>query len=188
VISDEQQLVERARKGDLAAFSAIFRRHHPSVYAYLFYRVGSVPLAEDLAGEVFVRLVKHIQTFSTEPGRPILAWLYTIAGHLVIDHYRQNGRGASEPLDETLADALLPDLTDQATASLAVADLAKAMRRLTEEQQQVILLKFMEGKSNAEVAALLGKNEGAIKSLQHRALQALRRILEREYGYETTPL
>ncbi len=183
VSQDDAALVRRAQAGDQAAFVEIYERCQPSVHTYIFYRVGDPALAEDLTAEVFVRLVSKIHTF-VRPERPILAWLYTIAAHLVTDHHRRNGRIKRVPLHPNLrsdeADHL--HLMQQ---QLTQARLAAALQRLTEEQRQVILFKFVEGRNNAEVAALLGKNEGAIKALQHRALAALRRLLEGEPSYET---
>lgn len=179
-------LVRRAKQGDQTAFVAIYEQYQPSIYTYVFYRVGDGMLAEDLTADVFVRLVDKIRTFT--PGeRPILAWLYTIAHNLVIDHYRHNGHTRPLPFDDmdkslTASEASQPALA--AEERLTQDCLREALRSLTEAQRQVILLKFVEGRSNAEVAALLGKDEGAVKSLQHRALAALNRILDEDHHYE----
>jgi len=168
-------------------FAEIYERYHGAVYTYVFYRVGDQALAEDLTADVFVRAIESAHRL-VDRGRPLLAWLYTIARNRVIDHYRRNGSTAVLPLEERLsADK---DHTHSATcaADLALTQraLIAALRHLTEAQRQVILLKFVEGRSNAEVAALLGKREGAIKSLQHRALAALRRTLESS-GFDDEP-
>lgn len=175
-------LVRRAQAGDQAAFVAIYEQYQPPVYTYVYYRVGEAALAEDLTAEVFVRLVDKIHTFT--PGeRPILAWLYTIAGNLITDHYRHNGRVTLLPLDEE-RDVSEVDPAQLAQSHLAQEKLLAAMRQLTEEQRQVVLLKFVDRRSNAEVGAILGKSEGAIKALQHRALAALRRALVEEQEHE----
>lgn len=175
--ANDPDLVRRAQQGDRAAFAAIYDRHYRAVFNYIFYRVGDVPLAEDLTADVFVRLVEKIHTFT--PDKPILAWLYTIARNRVIDHHRRYGRTTLVSLDDDL-DAADDDPAAAADAHLRQSALAAALSQLTEEQRLVILLKFVEDCSNACAAAVLGKTEGAIKSLQHRALAALGRILQPE--------
>jgi len=177
---DEARLIQRAKEGDPAAFAEIYDRHQPAIYRYILYRVGDVATAEDLTGEVFVRLVERVDRF-TYRGRPLLAWLYTIARNLVTDYRRRAGQAAMLPLDEQLV-AEVDDMEQVTERGLAQRRLAAALTHLTEDQRQVIILKFIEGLNNAEVARTLGKSVGAVKSLQHRALAALRRALERNGG------
>jgi RNA polymerase sigma-70 factor (ECF subfamily) len=175
---DEAQLVRRAKAGDAEAFSEIYDRHQPAIYRYICYRVGSDSTAEDLCSEVFTRMVEHIDGFEYE-GRPLLAWLYTIARNLVYDHHRGNGRAEYVPLDESLeADA--PDPEKVANLALNRERLAAALEELTEGQRQVIMLRFVEGLDNLTVAQVLDKSYGAVKALQHRGLASLRRVLESE--------
>jgi RNA polymerase sigma-70 factor, ECF subfamily len=172
----DAELVRRAKDGDESALVDIYNQCQAPVYRYVYYRVGNVALAEELTSEVFVRMVDRIGSFR-EVGRPILAWLYAIAHNLVVDHQRSQGRAAWLPLDEAWA-AVEDDQPHQvAEARETKSYLLAALERLTESQRQVILLKFMEARSNSEVAAILGKDEGSVKSLQHRALAALRRVL-----------
>jgi len=173
----EARLIRRAQQGDPAAFTEIYDRHQPAIYRYIYYRVGDVATAEDLTSEVFVRLVEGIDRFVYR-GRPLLAWLYTIARNLVTDHRRRTGQATMLPLDEQLV-AEAGDLEQAAERGLAQRRLAAALVHLTEDQRQVIVLKFIEGLDNEETARILGKSVGAVKSLQHRALAALRRILEK---------
>ncbi len=173
---DEARLVQRAKEGDPTAFAEIYDRHQPAVYRYIFYRVGDVATAEDLTGEVFVRLVERIDRFRYR-GRPLLAWLYTIARNLVTDYYRRAGRFVPLSLEEQLtAGTVGPE--EVVEHRLAQDRLVATMACLTEDQRQVILLKFVEGLDNETVARTLGKSVGAIKALQHRALAALRLTLE----------
>jgi RNA polymerase sigma-70 factor (ECF subfamily) len=179
-LSVEGDLLRLARRGEPDAFAAFYEQYQPAIYTYVFYRVESATVAEDLTAEVFVRMVEKIQTF-TEQGRPIAAWLYTIAGNLVIDHYRRERRATWVQLQEDdgiEVSKIKPD--ELVEASLDQGKLVGALQHLTEEQYQVILLKFVEQRTNAEVGAILGKSEGAIKSLQHRAIDALRRIMQAE--------
>lgn len=176
--TDERTLITAAQAGNQAAFSEIYQCYQPVVHNYVFYRVRDDALADDLTAEVFVRLVDKIDTFVYQE-RPLLAWLYTIAGNLLKDHYKRNGRMTKLPLlDDAISDMPGPgQLTDQ---FLAQDILLAAMAELNEIQYQVIIFKFVENRSNPEVARLLGKTEGAIKSIQHRALTVMQGCLERK--------
>jgi RNA polymerase sigma-70 factor (ECF subfamily) len=169
-------LLQLAGQGDEAALTLIYEQCHPPVYRYIYFRVRNVPLAEELAAEVFVRMVDRIGTLKNK-GRPVLAWLYAIARNLVIDHQRRDDHFVWSPLFEDLEVGVEDHPARIVERRLTIAELSLALNELTEIQRQVILLKFIEGLSNAEVAAILGKDEGAVKSLQHRALGALRRAL-----------
>ena len=172
----EARLIKRAKKGKASAFAEIYERHYPAIYRYIFFRVGRETAAEDLTSDVFVRMVEKIDQF-TYRGRPLLAWLYTIARNLVADHYRHFGRYEMLPLDEGLmADTTNPE--DAANLVLNQRRLAAALEQLTEWQRQVIILKFFEGMENQAVAKIVDKSVGAVKSLQHRGLAALRRIFD----------
>lgn len=179
MFTDDTLLVQQALRGDQDAFIEIYERYQPNIYAFTFYRVGDAKLAEDLTAEVFVRLVEKINTFSPQ-GHPLLAWLYTIARNLIIDHHRHNGHLTWLPLEESLVEGDASHPAQVTERRIVYAHLLSAINRLTEDQRQVILLKFVADLSNAEVAGILGKNEGSIKSLQHRALAALRNELEKE--------
>lgn len=171
-------LVQRAKQGDPDAYQEIYDECYPKLYSYIYYRVGGDhALAEDITSEVFVRLVRSIGKYQYK-GRPILAFLYTIAGNLVRDHYRKANRITLVEIDdrEIVSDE---DPTEPLDLSMLSENLVGAISHLTEEQAQVIIFKFVEGKTNAEVADLMDKREGSIKSLQHRALAALRRTLSK---------
>jgi RNA polymerase sigma-70 factor (ECF subfamily) len=172
---DEADLIRRARQGDVAAWTELYDQNYDAVYRYCYCRVSDVAQAQDLAGEVFVRMVEKLPRFDVR-GRPLLAWLYTIARNLVNDVYRQAGTVTHLPLEELVITSEGNPAQD-VEHHLSAKKIAGAVNSLTEDQRQVILLKFIQDYSNAEVAFLLGKPEGAVKSLQHRALAALRRIL-----------
>ena len=172
--SNDANLVQRAKEGDKSAFVVLYERYQPPVFTYVYYRVDDPILAEDLTAEVFVRLVAKIHTYRATS--PLLAWLYTIARNLITDHYRQAQR--ETPLFERTT-MNTQDPAVEAHRHLRESELRAALNKLSEEQRQVVLLKFIERRSNAQIAALLGKTEGAVKSLQHRALETLRRILSK---------
>jgi RNA polymerase sigma-70 factor (ECF subfamily) len=182
---DEAQLIRRAQRGDAEACAVLYDRHYDAVYRYCFYRLGDTTLAQDVSSEVFVRMVEKLDTFRRRE-RPLLAWLYTIARNLVTDVHRENGKATHLPLEDAseLGTDGDQDLIQAVDRQLRAECLAAALRHLTEEQQQVILLKFVEGLRNGQVARVLNKSEGAVKSLQHRALAALRRALAKERCHE----
>jgi RNA polymerase sigma-70 factor (ECF subfamily) len=173
---DEANLVQRAKQGDPTAFAEIYDRCQPAIYRYVYYQVNDTATAEDLTGEVFVRLVEKVDRF-TYRGRPLLAWLYTIARNLVTD-YRRRDKHAQPFEPEELPIADIVDVESTVEHTLAHQRVMAAIGRLTDEQRQVILLKFIEGADNATAAHVLGKSINAVKALQHRALASLRRILE----------
>jgi RNA polymerase sigma-70 factor (ECF subfamily) len=176
-------LIQRARQGDQTALVEIYNSYQPSVFTYVFYRVCDQEIAEDLTAEVFTRMLANLPRY-TSRGKPILAWLYTIARNLVIDHYRQSKRASHLPLEEDLVESEHDHPVKVAEDNLARECLSRALRRLTEEQRQVILLKFIECREISELVTMLGKNERAIRSLQHRALVALHRLMKKERCYE----
>ena len=179
----DSRLIQRARQGDQVALGMIYDNLYPSVFRYVYYRVSDQETAEDLAAEVFVRMVERIGAYKQQE-HPILAWLYTIARNLVTDHYRLHGQGDNLPLEESLVAGEIQQPFQAAEHQQEQDCLAKALKNLTEEQRQVIQLKFMEDRDIAEVASILGKNERTIRSLQHRALAALNRVIAKEHCYE----
>jgi RNA polymerase sigma-70 factor (ECF subfamily) len=184
VLRDETAVIERAQRGDQAAVMRLYERYQASVFRYIFYRVqGDQHCAEDLTADVFVRMLTKLKTY-VQGDQPILAWLYTIAHNLVIDHYRSANSTSHLSLEEDLVAGDVGHPVQATDDRLAQECLAKVLKYLTEEQRQVILLKFVEDRDLVEVAALLGKNERAVRSLQHRALSALHRALTRERCYE----
>ena len=175
-IGDRDQLrLQRARALDAAALAAIYDDYHPAIYRYLYRQLGDVEAARDLAAEVFHHLLKALHA-GRGPDAHLSAWLYRTAHNLLVDHYRRQQNRRHLPLDEELAgDDTRP--ADEVERRLSATQLRSALRRLTPDQQQVVALKFLEGLSNEQVAQLLGKPIGAVKSLQHRALAMLHRHL-----------
>jgi RNA polymerase sigma-70 factor, ECF subfamily len=182
-ITDEQitSLLPGCQRGEAAAVEALYDLYADRLYRYMLARVGDPEVAADLSTELFVRVIRHMSSFKLNERRPAAsfsAWLYRIASNLVTDHHRHANRAAQVSLGEELrlSDGQ-PGPQHMAEQREVFARLQRAMQGLSEEQRLVILAKFGEDMSNAEVAAWLGKSEGAVKSLQHRALQALGRLL-----------
>lgn len=174
-------LVERAQAGESEAFGQIYDRYMETVFRFIYFRVGNRQLAEDLTSDTFLRALKRIGSFTWQ-GRDLGAWLVTIARNLVADHFK-SGRYR---LEITTGDVLDPDKEDrgpEGTPETAVVEhitnvtLLTAVKQLNPEQQECIVLRFLQGFSVAETAQAMGKNEGAIKALQYRAVRALARLL-----------
>ena len=171
----DQELIERAKNYDHTALHAIYEHYSLGIFRYIYYRIGDYEMAEDLRAEVFVKMLEGLGAFSYQ-GWSISAWLYRIAHDRVVDHLRRTKRRQQEPLDEQYVDpAVGPDIIS--LARLDHAALREAIAKLTDEQSQVIILRFIQDLSLREVAQITGRTEGAIKALQHRALQALGRQL-----------
>jgi RNA polymerase sigma-70 factor, ECF subfamily len=177
-MQDEVQLIQRARQGDLAAVSELYNLHVDRIYQYVRYRTGDDQTAEDITAEVFLRAIESLGSYNDQ-GAPFVAWLYRIAHARVVDYWRSSKRRQTAPLDDPLLqDGLV--MTDDAIDIDFVQhrSLWSTLRQLTDDQQNVIILKFVQGLSNAEIARMMGKTEGAIKALQRRALEALARLLD----------
>jgi RNA polymerase sigma-70 factor, ECF subfamily len=174
-------LVERAQAGEAAAFGLIYDRYVDTVFRFVYFRVGNRQLAEDLTSDTFLRALKRIGSFTWQ-GRDLGAWLVTIARNLVADHFK-SGRYRLEVTTGDVLDADREDRGPEGSPESAVVDhitnvaLLTAVKQLNPEQQECIVLRFLQGFSVAETAQTMGKNEGAIKALQYRAVRALARLL-----------
>jgi RNA polymerase sigma-70 factor, ECF subfamily len=174
--SDEAILIQKAKSFDSDAWAQIYQSYYRKIFVYVHFRLLDTGTAEDLTADVFLRAVERIGSFEYR-GAPLLAWLYRIARNLTVDYLRQKSKMKTQRLvEETLAeDTPIEDTTEQ----LLVRDeLNAAIKNLTDDQREVVLLKFIGGLSNAEVAQTIRKSEGAVKALQFRALASLRRILK----------
>lgn len=177
-MQDEAALLKRAQQHDQAALGEIYDHYARRIHRYIYHRTGDVGLADDLTGDVFVRMLEAARS-ERFAQTSLQAWLYRIAHNLIIDHYRQQPGTPDLPLDGYIgAPADGPAATVE--HRLAQERLRAALGLLTEEQQQVIMLRFGEGLTATEVAEVLNKAETAIWALQHRALATLRRILQEE--------
>ena len=170
-------LVELARSGDKDAFGMLYDHYHVSVYRFVYYRVGSVQLAEDLTGETFFRALRSMNGFRWQ-GRDFGAWLMTIARNLTTDHFK-SGRNR---LEQTTEDMSTLDTETEGPESAVLAHLTNeallgALRELPADQQDCLVMRFLEGMSIAETAEVLGRSAGAVKQLQLRAVRNLAALL-----------
>jgi RNA polymerase sigma-70 factor (ECF subfamily) len=176
---NDSALIARAKE-DAEAFGLLYERYVGNIYNYVYYRTGNHHDAEDLTARTFYRALKHIPRY-VDRGVPFSAWLYRIAHNVVANWYRDRNRRKIIPLDNLVM------MTHRGEEPAAVAEersdqelLLQAVRRLPPERQQLLILKFVEQMSNAEIAQVMKRTEGAIKSLYHRTLVALREDLAGE--------
>jgi RNA polymerase sigma-70 factor (ECF subfamily) len=172
---DEARLIDRARHGDREAIGVLYQKYVQAIYRYVSYRVPEYAAVEDLAAEVFLRMVEGLPKYQLN-GVPFEAWLYRIAAARVADYYRAAVRHPQEALsDAEPAPLVSPEGMLQVEEEERA--LRAALRELSAEHQDILLLRFVERKSHAEVASLLGKSVTAIKSAQHRALTRLAELM-----------
>ena len=175
---EEQRLLRQAQRGDADAFAELYHANVQLIFRYIAHRVNNVQMAEDLTGDVFTRALEGLPTYKDQ-GKPFAAWLYRIAHARVVDHYRRVER---RPVETDVEDEPLPvtlDMDEGLLRRQAAKALRAAITELTDEQQQVVILRFVEGHRLEVVAQMMGKNANAIKALQHRALRSLAGRLER---------
>jgi RNA polymerase sigma-70 factor, ECF subfamily len=171
---NEEEVLLFASQGDQEAFGQLYERYVDRIFNYVYYRTGNLHDAEDLTARVFQRAMNHIQNY-TDRGVPFSAWLYRIAHNLVANWHRDRSRKQEIPLEDL---PILPTKGDHPERNLVRSQeqdaLLKLIRRLPSERQNLLILKFVEDLSNAEIGEIMGRSEGAIKSLYHRTLLALR--------------
>ena len=175
----DSALIARAKE-DPKAFGLLYERYVNNIYNYIYYRTGNHHDAEDLTARTFYRALKHISRY-VDRGAPFSAWLYRIAHNLVANWHRDHSRRQIISLDELVV------MTTKRKGPAAMAEehlehdlLLQAVRRLPPERQQLLIFKFVEQMSNAEIGEVMGRTEGAIKSLYHRTLVVLRKELTDE--------
>lgn len=174
---DERLWVQRAVGYDSHAFALLYDRYVNQIYRYIYYKVRTTAQAEDLTAQVFLKAWERIGKYRISE-HPFAAWLYRIAHNTVVDYFRTDH--AAVPIDDLpLEDPSLSpeDIAEQHLTSEMVN---RAIHQLTDEQQEVIILRFLEGYSTEQVAQMVGKEPGAVRALQHRALGALQRIFREE--------
>lgn len=175
----ESTLIARA-KDDAEAFGDLYERYVDRIYSYICYRVGNDQDAEDLTARTFYRALDHFPSYE-DRGAPFSAWLYRIAHNLVANWHRDNSRRKMISLDDLVLSAPKGKGPAARTEKLAEEDvMLRAVRALAPDRQQLIVLKHVEGMTNLEIGQVMGRTEGAIKSLYHRTLVALREDLAGE--------
>ncbi|MCX7855272.1 MAG: sigma-70 family RNA polymerase sigma factor [Anaerolineae bacterium] len=181
--SEERELVERAKR-DPEAFGLLYERYVAQIYRYLYYRTGNHQDAEDLTARTFYRALEHLPRYQ-ERGLPFTAWLYRIAHNIVVNWQRDRRRRPVVALDYVVTHATGGDPREALEEEEERERLMQAFQALAPDRQELLILKFVEGMSNAQIGAVMRRSEGAIKSLYHRTLLELKKNLEgMEHGGE----
>jgi len=174
-----RKLVERAQRGERAALEELYLIHFDRIYSYLHVSVGNRHDAEDLTTQTFLKMLESIGRFRWQSA-PFSAWLFRIAHNLAMDHFRARRRWQPEEEVPEPAGSEEPSAELQAMQSIGRQSMLELIQDLSPEQQQVLTLKFVFNFANADVATILEKTEGAIKSLQHRALASLQKQIAQQ--------
>ncbi|MCD6599484.1 MAG: sigma-70 family RNA polymerase sigma factor [Dehalococcoidia bacterium] len=172
-------LIERAKSDDADAFGKLYDMYIDRIYRHVYYRVGNAADSEDLTQEVFMKAWQAIGKYKIT-GTPFLAWLMRISHNLVVDFYRKKKKDELHLDDDSWITDSAPIPEEAAELGYGQKRLRRAILELHGDQQQVLMMHFIEGFTYAEIASSLGKREGAIRVIQHRALTRLRQILEKE--------
>jgi RNA polymerase sigma-70 factor (ECF subfamily) len=175
-LPNSPETVVRAQNGDREALGALYDEYHAGVFRFLWARVGERQVAEDLTGDVFLRMLNSLPQYRPMGGIPFQAWLYGIARHRLVDYYRQDKNRATTSL-EAAPLAADDELGASAERHLTLETVMQALTGLEPAQREVIGLRFINGLSLRETAQAMGRSEGAVKALQHRALAAVRSLV-----------
>ncbi|MDP3901918.1 MAG: sigma-70 family RNA polymerase sigma factor [bacterium] len=181
MIADEENLIKQAQGGDSGSFGELYHHYSPAIYRFVLLKVNQRQMAEDLTHDVFTNAWQSIGRY-THQGFPFSSWLYQIARNRVIDHYRTHKKQTSIDLldEDVLKEHGLEEI--KLDNSLDVKRVRKAITELSSEQQDVVLMRFMEDMSHQEIAAALDKSEGAVRLLQHRAINKLKNLFSNDNG------
>lgn len=178
MIDGDKKLIQRAIKGEAEAFGLLYDRYQPQIYRFILIKVGHREEAEDLTHQVFLKSWKNISDYKFQ-GFPFSTWLYSVARNQVIDFYRTKKKTLviEDVVDETIELRIESSYSLDTDKKLDIERVKKAILQLKDEQQSVIILRFIEDFSPKETALIMNKSEGAIKLLQHRAVKNLKKIL-----------
>ncbi|HAV76169.1 MAG TPA: RNA polymerase subunit sigma-24 [Anaerolineae bacterium] len=170
-LPDEARLIKQAKSGNSEAFAQLYDAYLERVYRYIYFRVSDDALTEDLTSQVFLKAWENLDRYKIDSS-PYIAWLYTVARNLVIDHYRT--KKESLPLDD-ITPLASEDQTplEEVEVRFSLQAMRDSLQSLTDDQQQVLILKFIAGLPNVDIAKMMNKKEGAVRALQMRALQTL---------------
>ena len=177
---DERALIEQARQ-DRQAFGELYELYVDRIYNYIYYRTGNQHDAEDLTARVFFRAIQHISHYQDQ-GAPFAAWLFSITRNMLANWYRDTGKWKLVPLDNMLRQKVEDDPEYSTEKGQDREALLAAIRRLPPERQDLLILKFVEQMTNSEIGQMMGRSEGAIKSLYHRTLRSLRTEMTHQDG------
>lgn len=179
MLEGEEKLIKKAREGDNYAFVQLYNHYVAPIYRFVFMRVSHKAIAEDLTQEVFLSAFENLKNYSFQ-GCPLSSWLYQIARNKVIDHYRTKKSNLDiEKVSEDVFKAIETGESDL-NRDFDLKRVREAMLKLSETEQDIIIMRFIEDLSHSEIASAISKSEGAVRLIQHRAIKNLKKILENE--------
>jgi len=178
-MKEESELIEKAKNRDPEAFGLLYDQYLPAIYRFILLKISDKVTTEDLAHQVFLNAWQNIENYKTQ-GFPFSSWLYRIAHNAVIDYYRTEKKHFNlESVEEMAASNNLEGKIDQ---EFELKLIKTAIKELSSEHQSIIIMKFVEGLTNKEIAVALGKSEGSIKVAQHRSLKIIKKIIDGKYN------
>jgi len=181
-MKEEGEIIKRAKNRDSEAFGLLYDQYQPAIYRFILLKISDKTATEDLTHQVFLSAWQNIENYKFR-GFPFSSWLYRIANNAVIDYYRTEKKNINlENIEEAAAVNNLEEKIDQ---KIELNIIKAAIKELPDEQQSIIIMKFVEEMNNGEIAAILGKNEGAIKTAQHRSLENIKKIVNGKYNRKT---
>ena len=178
-----EKLVQSAKKGDPLSFGKLYDLFYTKIFRYVAYKVGNREDAEDITAEVFIRMLKSINSFSFQ-GHPFSSWLFRIAKNMVVDYFRKNSRRKTAPLETagSIQETESLEIDYQLDLDIEMSNISESIKTLTDLQQEVISLRFAGGLSIKETASAVGRKENAVKALQHSAIKKLRLLVDMKNG------
>ena len=178
-----EKLVLSAKKGDPLSFGKLYDLFYTKIFRYVAYKVGNREDAEDITAEVFIRMLKSINSFSFQ-GHPFSSWLFRIARNMVVDYFRKNSRRKTAPLETagSIQETESLEIDYQLDLDIEMSNISESIKTLTDLQQEVISLRFAGGLSIKETASAVGRKENAVKALQHSAIKKLRLLVDMKNG------
>ena len=178
-----EKLVQSAKKGDPLSFGKLYDLFYTKIFRYVAYKVGNREDAEDITAEVFIRMLKSINSFSFQ-GHPFSSWLFRIAKNMVVDYFRKNSRRKTAPLETagSIQETESLEIDYQLDLDIEMSNISESIKKLTDLQQEVISLRFAGGLSIKETASAVGRKENAVKALQHSAIKKLRLLVDMKNG------
>lgn len=173
-MKEEESFIKKAQAGEAEAFGWIYDRYIKQIYRFVYLKVSHRANAEDLTQQIFMNAWQNIKGYKAQ-GFPLSSWLYRIANNAVIDHYRTNRHHVA--LDSIPEEIFAQEPDDRIDTAMEIAKAAAMIGKLESDQQSVVVMKFIEGMDNKEIATALEKTEGAVRVIQHRALKKLKDLI-----------
>lgn len=178
-MKEEEDLINKAKNRDSESFGLLYDHYLPAIYRFILLKTGNKAMTEDLAHQVFLSAWQNIENYQAK-GFPFSSWLYRIANNAVIDYYRTDKKHSNlDNIEEVAAGNNLEEKIDQ---GFEMNLIRAAIKELPNEQQMIVIMKFVEDLTNKEIAAALGKSEGAVKTAQHRSIQNIKKIINGKYN------